>query len=990
MENHSLNKERIVKYTSITALISNILILLTLKIEGLSERLGWGINGYVDTIKTPLFDFEKWQTIFSIQVDSFLVFENYVGNNIIFPTEIYTLYGLALLIGFSIFLGSISGLTRIWHAVLFGIFALLIGTLHLENFQILSSIHDKAFTGVVLLIYIIVSYFFHIKNEINFTYRFLCYLIIGGIISLIVSFFGNTEYWIAESVSYSFGSLTILSLMFLVFISTAIPFGILFLTSFKNTGGSNGDSIKHFYVFYIIYSLNLVYAYLVEFHSINWDLYYLPPSILFVIATIVGLYIIKQQEDLFNIAIRESQIIYWVYLGGSIIATATYCFHLAIFDTSFTHVMDQSILILFIGFGFVSVIYISYNFYDVLKKNLPAYKVAFKPQNIDFLSTWGVGLLLSIGLFYINNFNVYRNSWVAYYNGLGDVELLQDNAYLAEERYNFSNMYNSWNFKGNYMLGSIAEQNKKYSTAFLRFDKSSKETSSSQAFIKAAQLQINDKNLLEAILILQKGLQKFPSDKEIYNNLALSFYEINEIDSALYYLDKGQKISGEESNILSSNFLGIATLSKTDITELEGHLNELTSSTKVSEAVNQLAYLNSNTVGGNKHFIPEYLNDSILNGDQVSYIYNYTINTTFRNENNDIDKYISKYLNNYDNSEYKQQLLFASALNNLNSKKFYSSWSNFDELSNKYGQTNGYYDFLLGLNAFQNNKFELAYEHLNTAFKTGQTSAIYPLALVASQLKSKEEGKKIWENVFKLNMIENPSVIKYYLDNDKIRDFTAADYVNYIVFNHKSKSVQDLFQHILKISSEENQIELLELLLQNYISNKETDKAIALVKEIETSFTINNELASLILNTTYLLDLPSLNNDDLLKVLDINSAEGKLYNDIYKNTNFLKMDDIESLFWNDAFGKFYSNKLIIEEKTEEAYQLVSDLLKVNPYSEIATANYIRVCFKLGLKDYAESSRLDAEYLLASSASNRINELYSRLKIEYQKEISTWE
>ncbi|AZQ64229.1 hypothetical protein EI427_18975 [Flammeovirga pectinis] len=990
MENHSFNKETIVKYISITALISNILILLTLKIEGLSERIGWGINGYVDTIKTPLFDFEKWQTVFSIQVDSFLVLENYVGNNITFSTEIYTFYGLALLIGFSIFLGSISGLTRIWHAVLFGIFALLIGTLHLENLQILSSIHDKAFTGVVLLIYIAVSYYFHVKKTINFTYRLLCYLFIGGILSSIISLLGNTEYWIAESVSYSFGSLAILSLLFVLFISTAIPFGILFLTSFKNIGGNNGDSARHFYVFYTIYSLNLVYAYLVEFHSIDWGLYYIPPALLFVISTVVGLYIIKQQEELFHIAVRESQIIYWIYLGGSIIATATYCFHLAIFDTSFTHVMDQSILILFIGFGFVSVIYISYNFYDVLKKNLPAYKVAFKPQNIDFLSTWAIGLLLSIGLFYINNFNVYRNSWVAYYNGLGDIELLQDNAYLAEERYNFSNMYNSWNFKGNYMLGSIAEQNKKYSAAYVRFDKSSKETTTPQSFIKSAQLQVNNKNLLEAILILQKGIQQFPSNKEIYNNLALSFYEINEIDSTLFYLDKGQKISGEDSNILSSNFLGVATLSKTDITKLEGHLNELNNSTKVSEAVNQLAYLNSNAVGGNKPFIPDFLADSLLNGDQVSYIYNYTINATFRDGYNDIDKYISKYLNNYENSEYKQQLLFASALNNLNSEKYYSSWSNFDELSNKYGQTNGYYDFLLGLNAFQNNKFELAYEHLNTAFKTGQTSAIYPLALVASQLKSKVESKKIWDNVFKLNMIEDPSIIKYYLDNDKIRDFTATDYVNYIVFNHKKKSVQDLFQHILKISSEQNQIELIELLLQDYISNRDTDKAIALIKEVEASFTLNNELATLILHTNYLLKISSLNIDDLIKVLDTTSAEGKLYSDIYKNTNFLKNEDVESLFWNDAFGEFYSSKLISEEKTEEAYQLVSDLLKVNPYSEIATANYIRVCFKLGLKQYAESSRLEAEYLLSSSASNRINELYSRLKIEYQKEISTWE
>ncbi|WP_157491518.1 hypothetical protein [Flammeovirga sp. SJP92] len=901
--------------------------------------------------------------------------------------EYSLIYGIFLIIGFSIFLSSISGLTRLWHGISFGVFALLIGTLHLENLHFLENIHDKAFTGIVLTVYICISFYFHYNSKVSLFIRFITYLCVTGGLILMINAFAKNQYWYVESISYSFSSLSIITFLFVVFTALCIPFGILYITTFKNTGQS-GDSVKHFYVFYIIYLLNLIYVYLKTFHDLDLGLYYFPPILLFIISTLIGLWLITQQDEIFGLIVREESILFWVYLGSSIIASSTYAYHIAQFDTSYSIALEQAITICFIGFGFLMLFYISYNFYDIIKQNLPVYKIAFKPQNIDFLSSWGVGLLITVGLFYINNFTSYRYLWASYYNNLGDAEYFSGNTYLAEERYGMAKMYSVWNFHSNYMLANIAQGNKREDMARLAYDQSSKDQGSQQSFIQMALIDTENKNYLESILTLKKGLERFPQSKEIYNNLGLAFYRIGEVDSALFYLDKGIQVSKNKSPLLESNYLAISALTRLPIDEKSKYLKELSEESDLNQTVNQLAYLNEGEINSTSEFYEELVKDSILNGNQISYIYNYSINNIGKENPFDLDAIIQEKLYSGYNLENKEQLLFSSFVNHYNQKALYKGRHNLLELNERYGKTNGYYLFLLGLDALEKNQFQLAVEQLDQAFKMGQKAAAYPLAMAATQLEDRSYAKQLWDFVFKLNILQSTDVeiIKYYLENVDVRAEEENEYYFQVLLNHKRLSIK---QKIDGIKSSDNADDLIEVIIDDYISLNEKEQTKEFINQLSSLDLSSNSKAKCI-EADYLLGLNLKNTALWVDQLDINTVEGKLYSDIFKETNFLNQKDQQQLYFNSAFIRYYANNLLKEEKTEEAFEFVSEHLKLNPFSEIITNSYLETCFSLGLKDFANSKKVEAEYLLSDEAVKRVNQLYTSLLEDYNQKINQWD
>lgn len=979
----------IIKSIGLTTLFSILILVSYFIFFDVSERIGWEITGFVEALKTPLFSFEKWKTSFNIQSDSFLILEYFKGNNIILKPEYALIYGIILIIGFSLFLSSISRLTKLWHAISFGIFALLIGTLHLENLQILNNLHDKAFTGFVLLLYLVISFYFHFNEKTTLLIRFTTYIIISLGLVLLINVFTEKDLWYIESISYSFSSLSIISFLFIVFISLCIPFGILYITTFKNAG-HDSDSLKHFYVFYIIYLLNLIYAYLNLFHGIDWGLYYLPPIFLFIISTIIGLWLINEQEELFGTITREYSILFWVYLGSSIITSSTYVYHISNFDTSFTIAFEQALTICFLGFGFLMLFYITYNFYAIIKQNLPVYKIAFKPKNIDFLSSWGVGLLITIGLFYINNFTSYRYLWTSYYNNLGDTEYLNDQKFLAEERYGMAKMYSIWNFHSNYMIAQIALDNKREDIAHIAYEKSSRDEGSEQSFIQMALIDIENKNYLESIIILKKGIEKFPSSKHIYNNLALAFYNINQIDSSLFYLDKGIQLSNNDAPILESNYLAISALAQKPINDNSKYLTPIDKNTFLNQSVNQLAYFNKNEINSSNNFQPSFINDSTLNGNQISYIYNYTLNNIGNEVSTNLDSIINDKLSSDHNLEYKQQLLFASYINHANQNEFHAGRHNLLELNQRFGKTNGYYLFLLGLEALQNNHFELATEQLNNAFKLGQKAAAYPLAMAATQLDDREYCTSLWDFVFKLGILSqnDQDIISYYLENKNLRGFSENEYYFQVLLNHPQLSIQEKYDGIMNTSGE-LQNDLIEVTLDYYIKNQERGDAKKFIQSL-SRLMLDDKSKAKIIQTEYLLDLNSENKKLWIDQLDINTEEGKLYSDIFKETNFLQKKDKEQLFFNHAYVKYHTMNLLKNNETEEAFTFISDQLKLNPYSEVITNSYLETCFSLGLKDYAVSKKIEAEYLLSDDAAKRVHSLYASLLENYNQSINQWD
>ncbi|ANQ50622.1 hypothetical protein MY04_3257 [Flammeovirga sp. MY04] len=976
-------KNKVLQNISLGILIANTILLILLYFIPTSDRLGWTNNNVIENIKTPLFDFEKFGTYFNIQGDSFLLIEQFNALPISFSTEHFAFYGIVLMISFSIYLSSISGLTKLWHALFFGVFALLIGTFHLENLEILHQIHDKAFTALVLIAFTGLSYYFHRNQHIKFLVRCASFLIlISGIILLIQLVTPNVN-WYIESIAYCFPSLSLLTLAFILFASMAIPFGILYLSTFKNVGGS-GDSIKHFLFFYIVYLLNLVYCYFVLFYQQDLDIYYIPPFLLLIIASFVGLWVIKQQEELFSSILRDKNILYWVYVSGALIALSSLSFHKAIFDSSFVKAAEQTTVATMLGFGCIFLIYILYNFYDVLKKNLQVYKVAFKPKNIDFLSTWGVGLLIVIGLLYIQHFAPFNLAKASYFNNLGDAEYIDGQYFLAENRYNTASVYHYNNYHSNYMLGQIAEKNKNKTVAGVAYKYAYKGGGIEQAFSKSASLEIDKKNYLESLFILKEGLKEYPKSEILHNNLALAFLNINELDSALFYLEAGISLNKDDNKVLKGNYIAISALAKKEVNEHSKYLSEIDNSTSLIESVNQLALLNTDGIASAQNFAKSLVNDSTLNGDEVSYIYNYALNNSLKEQPEVLGDYIAKYMS-IQNSDYKQQLLFAYGWTqkaNNNQKEFLKAFKDLDKF---YGINNAYYNFITGLEALNNDQYVLAEHKLAAAWKLGQKSAIYPLALTNSILGNHQKAVQLFDlcERFKIIDTEDKTLIHHYTSSKQLKSDSEKDYFYQLLFNYQKMSNDEVLKSLKGLSLKSNQEDLLTMILNYKVKTKQADIT-SLIQQFKKQFDASDDLNVEMIFAKYQMDLPI----DEFKTIENNpSVAVDFANHLVKNDTTLF--ETEALFLNPAYQKYIVNSYIQKGEDDKSFEWVTDAISVNPYSELNVQNYFYVAIPQGLKDYAHDIMVDSEYYLDDAATERINELYSTLVNDYHKSINTW-
>ncbi|OHX67401.1 hypothetical protein NH26_14135 [Flammeovirga pacifica] len=946
-----------------------------------SERVGWSTKNIIENIKTPLFDFEKFGTYFNIQGDSFLLIEEFKALPLDYSPQHYSIYGIILIFSFAIYLSSISGLTKIYHAMFFGVFALLIGTFHFENLHILHQIHDKAFTALVLMAFLGISYYFHVNQHISFPKRFFTFFILNIGITLFIQYFTSNKLWFIESITYCLPSLSIITLVFVIFSSMAIPFGILFLATFKNMGGS-GDSFKHFIFFYVVYLLDLLYCYVVIYYQQDFQIYYLTPIILLLIATFVGLWVIKQQEELFAAGLRDKSTLFWIYISGAIIGLSTIAFHKTTYDESFISATEQMVVVSMLGFGAIFLIYILYNFYDVLKKNLQVYKVAFQPRNVDFLSTWGVGLLFVFGLLFLNSFKPYKHIKASYYNNLGDLEYINGQNFLAESYFIKGSTHHFGNFHSSYMLGQIAEMNKNKIVASVAYKNAYKGEQLEQAYIKSASLEIDKNNFLEAILVLKEGLNKYPKSEIIANNLGLGFLNINEMDSALFYLNYGIDLNREFTKTLKGNYIAISTLAKNEIDKK--HLSEISDQSSIIEGVNQMALLNSEMIASAQNFIPELVNDSILNGDEVSYIYNYALNNSLKDQPEDISSSILKYIN-LNNSDYKQQLLFAYGWTQKsigNQKEFLKA---FKELNSRYGTVNGYYNFLIGLEALKADQYILAEHKLTEAWKLGQKSAIYPLAITYSILGDKDKSIQLFEFCKKLNIIEESDMklIHHYVKTKSLNEFSEKDYFYQLLFNYQLMNDRDIIESLKGLSIISNREDLFSMILHDR-SNNSPQSIPQLISLFDKQFDISEDLNAKIVTIQYESNLP-IHQKEILK--ESTSSIVEFANHLITQDTSIYLSD--NLFLNSSYQKYIIHQLVKKDKDQDAFNWASDAVDLNPYSELNVSNYLQVTIPKGMKDFASDILVESEYNLDEKATERINTLYSDLIEDYNKKINTW-
>jgi hypothetical protein len=199
-------------------------------------------------------------------------------------------------------------------------------------------------------------------------------------------------------------------------------------------------------------------------------------------------------------------------------------------------------------------LFILRNFNELIKLNLPIYKVVDKPQFLpNYILFIGVLILGSAFVFALNG-GAYHQITAAKYNADGELAQILKDPFLAEIHYKQGLIHSKLNAKSNTSLARIAYQENKIEELAYYLSTSQVKFPNEKIAIALSNIYQNENHLFESLFALQNAHQKMPVSIEIITQLAHTFEKLNQLDSSVYYHRKAFELA-PESTLARANFL---------------------------------------------------------------------------------------------------------------------------------------------------------------------------------------------------------------------------------------------------------------------------------------------------------------------------------------------------------------------------------------------------------------------------------------------------
>lgn len=490
--------------------------------------------------------------IIPIEMDNFLVFQSFESlPPLVFPW-VSILYGAIIWLLFNLGLTLVSTLKKMYFigAAAFTIFLLTFSGINGLNIGGLSS--NYALIGLMtgsLVPVIFISFF---SPHWNLWKRLLLiFLVSSATLFSLISFSAIHQpwLWLAEHATFP---ATILSALFLLHIGHAIISGNAVTLIHLNKG--TGIKISwHLIVIFILYFLLLVFTFLSLTGEVNLPFPTIPPIILMLIAGVLGYMVVKlkieQTEQAFDLPLVGKSF-YWAGFAFTTFtwAKAGFSGNQPLFEF-FNHLFIYGQLALSLLFF----LYLMANFSQVINSGKDIEKVLFIPK---FFAYFHMRIGAVMGLVILT---VYADAIIGVQLSTASINNEADYYYQSNKPLEASILYeNSW-------MQYRRNQKAKNATAHLHFQlKEPTEAiehliesfdyapSVPNILLLSATLHRQDK-VFEALFYLEKGLEIFPDNLYLQNNLALLYSKLNRPQDALESLAK----LPTSNEVTQANLLGL-------------------------------------------------------------------------------------------------------------------------------------------------------------------------------------------------------------------------------------------------------------------------------------------------------------------------------------------------------------------------------------------------------------------------------------------------
>lgn len=592
-------------------------------LDPLSNSIQWNVLSELSETSAvlDLLRLESWQ--YGVSVPTQLIAEQFVAS-VMEPDQsaIYIFIVLALS-GLSFLLGAITTLPRFWYLAAMLAFIALLAGVRLEMLYAFGT-GSRALFLLTLMLYTGISYYFHaFRPDVGIALRIGAMLLISFTLALLVAFTSPLPSVAFTFVSYSMPLWLLLSMVFMVMISTELMAAMVWVST---AGGSNGrKGLPNFLVISLLYLAYLLLFYLKNTKQIDWNLTLIHPGYLLILAAITGIWGFNRRAQATQGVLAFRPLGFWLYMGLLLIAFSFVGLLFGMANDPVLEALEDLSVQGPLAMSLVFLLYILLNFHALFRQGLAVYKVLYKPMRFGLTQTRLFGFVGVVILFSMQRLLPFHQSIAGYFNGLGDLYSYNQEYTLAEQYYQLALQEEFQNHKSNYGLASLALKQGDKNAAAYYFRQALLKKPSPQAYVGLSTVLISENLFFDALYSLQEGVAVFPENGEILNNLGMLYAKTNVADSAYYFLEKAQSKTSKPE-IPASNLLYI--LGKNGEANL---LDSLKSSgpsyASLAYQANWLALQNLRQRFERQSFLPSAIPaDSLLSAEGFAYLVNYAQN----------------------------------------------------------------------------------------------------------------------------------------------------------------------------------------------------------------------------------------------------------------------------------------------------------------------------------------------------------------------------
>lgn len=508
------------------------------------------VESIIDTF--PVGPFEL-----SVPADNYVIQEYFNGSDIHPNSSSAYLSLFILLIAAVVLLGIITTLDRFWFIVGTVLFMLFIVSLRIRVLEIFGQHNQIPLLIALAFIATNCIYFSIINPSVAFGKRLVVFGLLAAVFAIAILFFSGVRHPLLHLAVTTYPAALVVTLLFIILVCHEIIASFIAILS---RAGSGSGRIRHFLLLCLIYLVNLILTALHEAGSLDWDFVYVNPFLLLTISGILGLWGFRDRQPMYKNIMPFNPYGSLFFLALGCIAFSTIGALLGNVNDAALKVIRDSIIYSHLGFSFIFLLYILSNFAGLLARDVPVYKVLYKPTRMPYFTFQFAGLIVTLAFIFYSGWRVYVYDGVAgFFNRLGDLDLELEDSRLAKAHFDRARTYGFQNHHANYALAKLTMNGFNFEEAQRHYALANGKRPSEYSLVNAGNIYLWQDKVFDAISTLRRSEGIMKGSGILANNLGFAYGRIHDLDSAVYYLNLARSRPFSKGSA-ETNFFALAAM----------------------------------------------------------------------------------------------------------------------------------------------------------------------------------------------------------------------------------------------------------------------------------------------------------------------------------------------------------------------------------------------------------------------------------------------